>query len=288
MPSHRLHRVETDKFDILGYSVAGEETVIAIPGLDVCFDIGKAPEQVIPINNMLLTHGHIDHTSGIAYYLSHRQFCDQRPGTVYGDKFVVEHIERLAELWGELDGSRIPAKYEAVEEGKYYRIKQNLFIVPFKTRHNHDSWGYTIVERRKKLRSEYLGLDQKAIVKLKNEGVNLTVGIEIPLVSFTGDTAFAPYWENALVRDSEVLIIECTFFEPDHKEKAKAGKHLHITELAEMLAQMNNKKIVLTHFSQRTHIRDAKKRLEEVMPAYIFEKTVILMDYGRQNSKKEN
>ena len=81
MPSHNLACLTVEDLDILGYSVAGEETVVGLPQLDVCFDIGKAPDQVIPINHVLLTHGHMDHAAGIAYYLSQRNFCGMSAGT---------------------------------------------------------------------------------------------------------------------------------------------------------------------------------------------------------------
>ncbi|GAI16171.1 unnamed protein product, partial [marine sediment metagenome] len=64
MPSHNLAYIKIDELEIIGYSVAAEETVVAMPQLDVCFDIGKAPNQIIPINNILLTHGHMDHAAG--------------------------------------------------------------------------------------------------------------------------------------------------------------------------------------------------------------------------------
>ena len=83
MPSHNLAHIKIEKLEIIGYSVAAEETVVAIPQLDVCFDIGKAPEQIISINNVLLTHGHMDHAAGIAYYLSNRNFIGQSPGRIY-------------------------------------------------------------------------------------------------------------------------------------------------------------------------------------------------------------
>ena len=44
MPSHNLARIEIDNLEIIGYSIAGEETVVAMPQLDVCFDVGKAPD----------------------------------------------------------------------------------------------------------------------------------------------------------------------------------------------------------------------------------------------------
>ena len=40
MASHNLSHVKIDDLDVIGYSVAGEETVVAVPQLDVCFDIG--------------------------------------------------------------------------------------------------------------------------------------------------------------------------------------------------------------------------------------------------------
>jgi len=82
MPSHNLARIQIDDLDLLGYSIAGEETVVAMPQLDVCFDIGKAPDQVIAIGTVLLTHGHMDHSAGFAYYLSNRNFSGMSPGTI--------------------------------------------------------------------------------------------------------------------------------------------------------------------------------------------------------------
>jgi len=64
MPSHNLAHIKIDDLEIIGYSVAGEETVVAVPQLDICFDVGKAPDQIIPINHILLTHGHMDHAAG--------------------------------------------------------------------------------------------------------------------------------------------------------------------------------------------------------------------------------
>ena len=82
MASHNLAQITIGDLDIIGYSVAGEETVVGMPQLDVCFDVGRAPDQIISINHVLLTHGHMDHAAGIAYYLSHRKFSGQKPGTI--------------------------------------------------------------------------------------------------------------------------------------------------------------------------------------------------------------
>ena len=108
MASHNLAKITIGDLDIIGYSVAGEETVVAMPQLDVCFDIGKAPDQIIPINHVLLTHGHIDHSAGIAYYLSHRNFCGQKPGVILTPENLLGPIKDIISAWGKLDGNQIP------------------------------------------------------------------------------------------------------------------------------------------------------------------------------------
>src|SRR5690606_8497462 len=61
-------------YRIQGISIAGEETVVHIPELDLCFDIGLAPRAVLPSKYVALSHGHMDHVAGIAYYFSQRNF----------------------------------------------------------------------------------------------------------------------------------------------------------------------------------------------------------------------
>ena len=280
MPSHRLTYIKLDKeFTVMGYSVAGEESVIAVPELDVCFDIGKAPEQVIPINNVLLTHGHIDHASGIAYYLSHRQFCGQAAGRVFVPEGLVEPVQEILDAWGRLDGNEVPCELFGVKAGDEYRIKPNIFMRVFDTVHNRNSVGYTVIELRKKLKEEYVGMSGSKLVELKKKGVEIDRRIEIPLVTYLGDTAaVGDYAELDYVRQSRVLITECTFFLDEHKDRARAGRHTHVDDLAGFLEPMENKYIVLTHFTQRTHIREAKRLIRSKLPKELVKKITLLMD----------
>src|SRR4030042_2077476 len=158
MPSHTLASIKIDDLDIIGYSIAGEETVVAIPKLDVCFDIGKAPDQMISINHILLTHGHMDHAAGFAYYLSQRNFCGQSAGTILAPKNLLTPMKQIIDAWSRLDGNRIPAQLVGVKPGDEYQIKPNLFTRVFPTKHSKGSVGYTVLERRKKLKSEYTKL----------------------------------------------------------------------------------------------------------------------------------
>ena len=279
MPSHRLSKLNIDDTEIFGYSVAGEESVIAVPSLDVCFDIGKAPEQVIPINNLLLTHGHMDHAAGIAYYLSHRQFCGQAPGNVYAPKALIGPISQIVEAWGQLDGNPISCELNGVSDGDEFKIKSNILGRVFNTAHNRTSIGFSVIEIRKKLKEEYVGLAGYELVELKKKGVQIEERIEIPLVSYLGDTCSHDYSSIDSVAKSKILITECTFFIDEHIDRAKAGKHVHVKSLAKMLEKLDNEYVVLTHFTQRTSLNQAKDYLKKHLPADMLKKIKLLMDW---------
>ena len=278
MPSHNLARIEIDDLEILGYSVAGEETVVAIPQLSVCFDIGKAPDQIIPISHILLTHGHIDHSAGVAYYLSHRQFCGMSPGTILAPENLLVPISQITDAWGRLDGSRIPAELVGLKSGDEFQIKPNLFARTFATNHTAGSIGFCIIEKRKKLKVKYHGLRAPELVKLKEQGETIEEQIEIPLVTYLGDTRYSDFSKHDFIVKSKILIAECTFVDEEHIERALAGRHMYVDEFAQMIEGFENEHIIITHLTQRTHVGLAKKILKQKLPKKQYDKVIILMD----------
>jgi ribonuclease Z len=286
MPSHNLARLEIGDLEILGYSVAGEETVIGLPQLDVCFDIGKAPGQLISINHVLLTHGHMDHAAGVAYYLSHRKFNGMSEGTVLTPPNTVKPIRDILDAWGRLDGNQIPANLVAVKPGDDYQIKANQIVRVFPTKHSYQSVGFSVIETRKKLKAEYHGLSGPEIVKIKKQGVEIEYQVEIPIVSYLGDTSYVDFSQLDYVSKSKILIAECTFYEDEHTERADAGKHMHIDEFGPLLERMNNEHVIITHLTHRTSVVEARKMLEKRLPGEVYKKVIILMD--RKNWVRKN
>ncbi len=282
MPSHNLARIEIDDLEIIGYSVAGEETVVAVPQLDVCFDIGKAPDQLIHINNVLLTHGHMDHAAGFAYYLSQRNFTGQAPGTILAPQNLVAPIRTIIEAWGRLDGNKIPVNLVGVGPGDEYQLKPNLFARAFPTKHSRGSLGFAVIEKRRKLKEEYLGLNGPQIVELKKQGIEIDYGVEIPIVAYLGDTQYVDFSQLEYIAGARILIAECTFYEGEHTGRARAGRHMHVDELAGLLQKMRNEHIIITHTTQRTPMREIRRTLKDVLPAQLYEK-IIIMDRRPRN-----
>lgn len=284
MASHNLAHIEIDDLEIIGYSVAGEETVVAMPQLDVCFDVGKAPDQIISINHVLLTHGHMDHAAGIAYYLSQRNFCGQSAGTILAPQNLLGLIREIIDAWSQLDGNPIPANLVGVKAGDEYQIKPNLVARVFPTKHTKGSVGYSVIEKRKKLKTEYLNLTGPQIVELKKQGVEIDNPLEIPIVTYLGDTQYVDFSQLEYIVNSKILIAECTFYEDEHTVRAEAGKHMHIDEFAGLLNNLNNEHTIITHTTQRTPMRDIRNILKNALPKDKYDKITLLMA-NRRNSR---
>jgi ribonuclease Z len=79
------------------------------------------------------------------------------------------------------------------------------------------------------------------------------------------------------VANAKALLIECTFFDPDHVSRARAGKHVHVTDLPAMLEGMNNEHIVLVHVTRRTNMAAARKILHDSLPKETLARVSFLM-----------
>jgi ribonuclease Z len=278
MASHNLAHIKIDDLEIIGYSVAGEETVVAMPQLDVCFDVGKAPDQIIPINNVLLTHGHMDHAAGIAYYLSQRNFCGQSAGTILAPQNLLGPIREIIDAWGRLDGNKIPANIVGVRPGDEYQIKPNLFARVFPTKHSPGSVGYSVIEKRKKIRPEFARLTGPQIVELKKQHIEIDYPVELPIVTYFGDTQYVDFSQLNYIAESRILIAECTFYQDEHAGRAEAGRHMHIDEFVTLLNKMQNEHIIITHTTQRTPMWEIRKILKDVLPPEKYDRVILLMD----------
>ena len=166
-----------DGIRVLGYSGAGEETWFALPELNVGFDFGRSPRDLLPIDHVFLSHGHTDHVAGFAYYFSQRMFIDNAPGHAYAPGPLVEPLEELLRLWGDIDGHVPPGHIHALQDGVDVEVRRDLIVRPFEVCHacrsrgqRFQAFGFSVMEVRRKLKDEYHGLHGPQIVELKERG----------------------------------------------------------------------------------------------------------------------
>ena len=176
-----------------------------------------------------------------------------------------------------VEGHPSPYKFIGMSDGDDYEIRRGLIARAFSTHHIVNSLGFSLIEVRHKLKDQFAGESGPELVELKKSGVEITRRVEIPLVTYLGDTAKANYSDLPFVRDAKVLLIECTFFDPEHVSRARAGRHLHVSDLPDVLKGMNNESIVLTHVTRRTSIAEARKILKKTLPGDILSRITFLM-----------
>ncbi len=274
-------------FRVQGTSIAGETTVVQVPELDVCFDMGQCPRAMLASKFVCITHGHMDHVGGLAYYCSQRVFQGMDPGNIVCAKPLGPAIRQMMAGFVDLEQQVTPYNLIEMEPGQEVMIKNNTYLRIFEVEHTCPSWGYSIVEKRSKLKPEYYELPQDKLREMKDRGMDITRILEVPLVSYLGDTAPGPWLIREDVRKSQIVICECTFTEPDHKERARVGRHMHIDDVAEWLRVLECEKLVLTHLSRRSNAQEARKRLRRLVKPAMVDKVEFLMDHRANKFRYE-
>ena len=279
--------VKTPYFHVLGYSVAGEETAIQVPELNVVFDIGKCPRPMLTSDFCLLTHGHIDHSAGIVYYLSQRFFQGMIPGTVLCPAAIADGLSGIIHAWAALEGKVAQHKLVPMRPGDEYELRRGLVVRAFATRHTVPSIGFTLIDRREKLKPELVAqnLPGHILRDMKARGEQITYTLDVPLVAYTGDTSMGETLLQDGVRDARVLITECTFFEHGHRKRASIGQHMHLQDLVEVLPRLQNELVLISHVSRRTYIGWAAKQLAKATEGLsITPRVEFLMDHAQRLS----
>ena len=264
---------------VIGYSVAGEETVVQIPELNVCFDIGRAPYFSLTSDIVCITHSHMDHLAGLPYYLSQRFFQGMQGGTIFLPREIERQVDALLRSWRDVERQRTPYKLIPMSGGQMYEVRRDFGIRAYQTHHGGPSIGYGLISIREKLKPELVGLSGPELVEMKKRGQEIQYRVEVPLVVFLGDTTAGAVFDEPDVQNAEILITECTFYDADHRAKAKAGRHLHVEQFAEIVPKLKNKYIVLMHVSRRTAVRRAKYLLRKKIGDEAMKNIIFLMDF---------
>lgn len=275
-------------FRIFGESIAGEATCLQIPELDLGFDIGSCPRAVLSSKHLAISHGHMDHIGSLAYFCSQRRFQGMGTAKIVCDARIASAIKRMMDGYVDLERQRTPYDLIPLLPDQPLEIKNNILLRGFETEHTCPSFGYTVSEKRTKLKPEFLELPQDKLRELKERGTEITRSFEVPLIAYTGDTSPGPHLIREDVRKAQLVISECTFFEPEHKERAKVGMHMHLDDVAEWLRILECQYIVLIHVSRRTDMNYARKRIAEVAGPKHVERVLFLMDYRTNRARYES
>lgn len=252
---------------IEGYSRAAVQSYWRIPELKLGFDLGGSPWCFMGLQTIFITHAHLDHMAALPVYVARRRMMKMDPPIIYVPAQVRDHVDRMLKSWQKLDRGRMACELIGVSPGDEINLSREHVVTVFETVHTVPSVGYVVWDRRKKLKKELQGKSGNEIRDLRNEGVEVSEEVRVPIVCYAGDTAPKGLDNCDAVYEAEILITELTFFRPEHrKDKIHKFGHTHLDDIIERADRFKNKLIIFGHFSTRYHESQARKAVAKRLP----------------------
>ncbi|PXF48654.1 tRNase Z TRZ1 [Gracilariopsis chorda] len=241
-------------YEICGVSVAAVETCLWVPSLSLAFDSGRCPRGVIGMRYMAVTHGHCDHIHGLPLHLATRNLQHLPTPLYFLPAPIKDDVHDLVKAVGKLEHCRLEMDSVSLKPGgDGVEFKKGWVIRAIHTQHTVPSQGYVILQKRKKLKKEFLGTPGKELARLKKDGVEVERVIQTPEIAYTGDTKLDAIRESDLFRKARVLITEMTFLDNAcSPEDAAQFGHIHLDEIIDNSSLFcENEHVIFTHFSAR-------------------------------------
>ncbi len=107
------------------------------------------------------------------------------------------------------------------------------------------------------------------------------------MVAYTGDTEMGPFLFRPEFTNAKVVISECTFFDADHRGRAKIGRHLHVEDLAQLVRTWTAEAVVVVHLSRRSPLGLIRERLDAIDGGAHRERLLVLMDHRANRRRHE-
>lgn len=257
---------------IEGSSRAGHETYFRIRELGVALDIGRCPDLVVPMEHVFITHAHLDHSAGVAFYAAQRKLQQLGVGTIYVPAESKEGFEELLAVQRKLTGSELRLDIVGLAAGEEVKFARNQLVRAHAATHRVAARAYELFEVRHHLREELFGKSKEELWGLRKDGVPVDEPYTRSLLFYTGDTDRGILENGDALFRSEVLMIECSFVMEGHQDRAAQYRHIHIDDIAEFAEKFENELIVLTHFSRRYSRDEIRQHVRRRLPVSLHER----------------
>ena len=208
---------------LIGTSIAARATAFAVPDLGVALDVGRMTPLLAAQPVVLLSHGHLDHLSGVLAYLNVRA------------RFHSGELTRLV----------VPREIRDALRGA-------LDLLP----------GMESVRKRLDLERAIVGAEAgdriefgagHAVAFACDHGVPalgwrlFRPGRERAVLAYAGDGSTGPVAADPALLDADAAVVECTFVEPNRRIAAQLSRHAHIRDWIEIAPRLPCDRLVLMH-----------------------------------------
>jgi len=244
---------------LVGRSWAADSTAFCVPELNVGFDAGFVVSDK-RMAHYLISHVHTDHI----HMLTHLKSRSKPPQFVV-PRESIPLCERYLDAAQQLTSHLTVEEYEQAEwqtthtytgvsagDSLVLDPKRGLHVDVIHCDHGVPCVGYRLSLVKDKLKQEYVNLPGREIGQLRKSGIVVTEPVRTTLLTFLGDTHASIFDDaDSTIGDSPVIIVECTFLDPDEQSRARSTNHVHWLDLEPHVRSHPETLFVLTHFSHR-------------------------------------
>jgi ribonuclease Z len=206
-----------------GTSVAARATAFAVPEFGVALDVGRMSPAIAAQPVVLLSHGHLDHLSGVLAYLNVRaRFHKGEPTRLVVPESVAGPLTQALALMPGMESVRKRLRLAdvivGVTPGERVKLPSGT-AVPFAMDHGIETLGWTLCRPRGRR----------------------------PVLVYAADGSTEPFVVAPGLLDATVAIVECTFVERNRKVAARMAKHAHISDWVALAPKLCCDHLVLAH-----------------------------------------
>lgn len=209
-----------------GTSVAARATAFAVPALGVALDVGRMSPTMADQPVVLLSHGHLDHLSGVLAYLNVRaRFHSGEPTRLVAPEPVAAALRQALAVMPGMESVRKRLRLEDAIVGAAPGDTVALAggtATAFALDHGVPALGWSLRRQRRRR----------------------------PDLVYAADGSTAPFADNPGLLDARVAVVECTFVEKNRRVAARLAKHAHLKDWVEIAASLRCDHLVLAHLPQ--------------------------------------
>lgn len=282
----RLRRLQLETswgtLRLVGGSRAGESTLVLLPQLQLGLDPGRAHRALPPMRTVVLSHGHMDHLGGLGYWASQRYLNSMPPATLVVPAPIRADVESLLAVLARLEGGQ-PYRVTVVPaaDGDRHRLRRDIELHFFDTDHWVPTLGTRMVWHKRRLRPELRQLPEAEIVRRRGAGEEVTEDVAVDILTYCADSGPGLLDSRPELFASEVVLVECSFFRPEDRDRAARYGHTHVADLLPHLGRLGCRHLVLLHASRRHRMREVEAILDdEVRPRFAGELHHLNVDWS--------